>query len=242
MRIRKLLRKIHRWVGLLSALWLIQLAITGLLLQHADDLKLTTTHVSSPAVLKWFGYGSRAQIWQYGDQTFYQIDGVVGFGGLQVDLSSPVIAAVNGLKVDAQTQWVVATSSALYWFNPQGEIRLQLDDFDGVPTPISGLSIQDNSITVLVENQWYVMQADKEFAVTSQHPESIHTGRSMTAKEQNQYFAAALKDKLSYDKVLHGIHAGIQGSKWLNSLSALALLFLCLSGIYLFFKHPKSKR
>jgi hypothetical protein len=236
MRIRKALRKIHRWVGLLSALWLLQLAITGLLLQHADDFKLTQSYVSSPTVLKWFGYGTRQQIWDLDQQVIYQVDEVVGFSAVQVKIAAPLIGAALW-----QDQWLVATADTLYGFNQQGETVLQLDDFDGVPTPISALSAEKDSLHIQVNDQWFSMLPSGEFQATTQTINQPSQARSMTTAEQQQFFAVALQDKLSYDKVLHGIHAGIQGSKWLNSLSALALLFLCFSGIYLFFKQPKRK-
>ena len=242
MRLRKALRKIHRWVGLLAALWLLQLASTGLLLQHADDFNLTQKHVSSAKLLKWFGYGARQQIWHHNNNVLYQIDDVVGFNGQLVTLSAQIVGAVRVTDLDAQQLWVVATRDALYWFNQQGETSRQLDDFDGVPTPISGLYSEDNNLYIQVKNQWFAMQAAGDFIPTTQNHVADSTGRSMTSTEQNQYFATALTNKLSYDKVLHGIHAGIQGSKWLNSLSALALFYLCFSGIYLFIKQPSRKR
>ncbi len=237
MRIRKALRKIHRWVGLLSALWLLQLAVTGLLLQHADDFKLTQTHVSSPTVLKWFGYGTRQQVWDLDQQVIYQVDEVVGFSTLQVKIAAPLTAAALW-----QDQWMVATADTLYGFNQQGETVLQLDDFDGLPTPVSALDADKENLYIQAGERWYRLLPSGEFQATTQTINQPIQARSMTTAEQQQFLAVALQDKLSYDKVLHGIHAGIQGSKWLNSLSALALMFLCFSGIYLFFKHPKSKR
>lgn len=238
MRMRKALRKIHRWTGLLSALWLLQLAMTGLLLQHADDLKLTQTHVSSPTVLKWFGYAKNHQIWYSGEQAIYQVDDVVGFNDVKANIAAPLVGVVR-----SQNQWLVATSDSVYRFNQQGEIIQQLDDYDGVPTPINQLIInKQGDVDIQVEEQWYTLQASGDFIATQQTFNKPIQARPMTASEQSQYLSQALQGKLSYDKVLHGIHAGIQGSKWLNSLSALALIFLCFSGIFLFFKQPKNKR
>ena len=237
MRMRKALRKIHRWVGLLSALWLLQLATTGLLLQHADDFNLSQTYVSSPTVLKWFGYGQTQQVWQLDEQVIYQVDEVVGFNGVQVNIAAPLKGAALW-----QGQWLVATADTLYGFNHLGETVLQLDDFDGIPTPISELTDANGGLHILVKDQWFSMQLSGEFQPAQLTINNLNTARSMNAAEQRQFFAEALQNKLSYDKVLHGIHAGIQGSKWLNTLSSLALLYLCFSGIYLFIKKPKTKR
>ncbi len=242
MRLRKALRKIHRWVGLLSALWLLQLAVTGLLLQHADDFNLTQMHVSSPKVLQWFGYGTRQQIITVQDQNLYQIDEVVGFDEHKIPITGQLVAAVRSIDIQGQDLWVLATANSLYWINPQGEIIQQLDDFDGLPTPVSGLFSAEGKVNVAKGKQWYQLLKTGDFVPLTGQFSSPEIFRSMSSAEQDQYFEAALQGKLSYDKVLHGIHAGIQGSKWLNSLSALALLYLSVSGIYLFFKQPKRKR
>ncbi len=50
-----LVYKLHRYAGLLSAIVLLMLAITGIILNHTDDLKLDSKMVYSPALLNWYG-------------------------------------------------------------------------------------------------------------------------------------------------------------------------------------------
>ncbi len=236
MRLRKALRNLHRWAGLLSAVWLLLLAFTGLLLQHADRFGLSQMHVTSAATLQWFGYGQRQLAWDFGDETFYQLDDVISFQTAQSHSAAPVVAVAKW-----KNQWVVATEGSLRWLNELGETIDQLDDFDGLPTPIAQMTVNDDQLLILVQDQWY-QQTQTGFQLHQPQPKStVIEPRALTGAEKTALFSELLGDKLSYDKVLHGIHAGIQGSVWLNTLSALALFFLCFSGIYLFFKKPKRK-
>lgn len=237
MRLRKALRKVHRWVGLLAALWILQLISTGLLLQHADDLNLTETYVNSPWILKWYDYGKSLHAWEVDGDVLYQIDDVIHVNEIQISETDLLVGVEKW-----QDQWLLATQNSIQWINNSGDVVQKMDDFDGLPTPISQLSLSHGQVVISVEGQWYVMSHSGGFEMTELTADPINQSRTISDAEQQQLFPVVLKHKLSYDKVLHGIHAGIKGSKWLNTLSALALFYLCFSGIYLFFKQPKRKR
>ena len=57
MRLRKFLRRIHRWVGIVASVWLLLLATTGFLLQHKDDWNLSKYHTQSSWILGVYGIG-----------------------------------------------------------------------------------------------------------------------------------------------------------------------------------------
>jgi hypothetical protein len=238
MRVRKALRKIHRWVGMISAVWLLQLATTGLLLQHADDLKLSQNHVNSPTILKWFDYGKRQAAWQTSDEVLYQVDDVISFAGKFISLAEKVVAAVK-IKQD----WLVVTAQSVYRYNKEGELLLQLDDFDGLPTPIEQVEYTADSLYIAANKKWFAVGSDGLVHAVKSTGASEHIeSRSLTHAEQKNLLPQMLANRLSYDKVLHGIHSGIKSSSWLNTFSALALFYLCFSGLYLFFKQAKVKR
>ena len=52
---QRLLRLLHRRMGITSALFVILLTVTGLLLQHSPILKLDTSYIQSPALVDWYG-------------------------------------------------------------------------------------------------------------------------------------------------------------------------------------------
>jgi len=237
MRLRLIFRKIHRWVGLLASLWLMQLAITGLLLQHADDLGLSTHYVSSPMVLQWFGYGKRQLAWDSSGETWYQLDDVISFRGRTTPVTDEVIGVVK-----QQNHWLIATANSLYWFNQQVELVKQLDDFDGLPTPVQLVDKHQSHVVLKSQQSWYQLEADIFKRIEAIEVMKKPSSRALNPVEINTLFNTILTDKLAYDKVIHGIHSGIKSSAWLNTLSSLSLLYLCFSGIYLFFKQAKRNR
>ncbi|WP_154224079.1 PepSY domain-containing protein [Marinicella rhabdoformis] len=237
MRLRQFLRKIHRWVGLLSALWLLQLATTGLLLQHADDFGLSHRYVSSATVLQWFDYGKNQTAWEVNEEKLYQIDDQIIMSENKAELTAQIISVVKDNE-----QWLVATKNSITWLNPQAEIINQIDDFDGLPTPIKNINILKGKLNVMTEKGSFSQNEQGEF-LQHMYPaiESETPSRPLTSKESSEIIPLAFENKLSYDKVIYAIHSGLKGIPPLNTFSALALIYLSLSGIYLFLK-PSFRR
>ncbi len=237
MRLRKVFRKIHRWVGLLSALWLLQLTLTGLLLQHADRLQLGSTFTDSPAVLKWFDYGKSQLAWDSDNGVFYQIDDVVSLVGKQFKQSARTVAAMQ-----VNDDWYAVTEQVVYHYNKNGELVMQIEAFDGLPTPIDKAGLTSSGLVIKSAGKWAVID-DNGLVLPMNDLDDITISqpRNLTDQEQKTLLPLVFKDRLSYDKILLGIHSGMKASVLLNTLSALALLYLCISGIYLFFKQPKRK-
>lgn len=47
--------RFHRVIGLLACLPMLSLALTGILLNHSEMLKLDSIHITQPQILKWYG-------------------------------------------------------------------------------------------------------------------------------------------------------------------------------------------
>ncbi|MCW8870597.1 MAG: PepSY domain-containing protein [Proteobacteria bacterium] len=232
MKIRRKIRFLHRWIGLLASIWILQLALTGLLLQQSKELSLHERYVESVWLLQWFGYGQKTQAFSHQGEQIYQID-----DQLIINQQRQRIPQIILFAAKRNNEWLVATEQSLYGLNAQNEIIWRLDDFDGLPTPIENLHVEDR-IWIKNNRQWYTI--DAEFQIKESHEPVVSLNQAqnkqLTDDERHQIFPKALAQVLSYDKVLADIHAGYKSSVWLNSLSALALLFLSLSGIILFFK------
>ena len=237
MRLRQFLRKIHRWVGLLSALWLLQLASTGLLLQHADDFGLSNRFVSSATILQWFDYGKHQTAWQANGEVLYQIDDQIIIEGNKSELAAKTVSVVKD-----NDRWLVATKNNITWFTQKAEIINQIDDFDGLPTPIKNINVLRGVLSIISEKGSFSQNEQGDF-LQHFYPiiESKTLSRTLTSEESEKLLPLAFENKLSYDKVIHAIHSGLKGIPLLNTLSALALIYLALSGIYLFLK-PSFKR
>ncbi|MCB1582786.1 MAG: PepSY domain-containing protein [Xanthomonadales bacterium] len=239
MRLRKALRKIHRWVGLLASVWLLQLAVTGLLLQFATQWNLTNSYVKSPMILQWFDYGKRLQAFDTGQQSIYQVDDVLVIKDQKHQTPAIIVSAHMW-----QDQWLVATENTLSLYEQNGDLSNQWDDFDGLPIPINTLGSNQYAMYLQSRSQWFEINLNGEFQpVNGQKLEPAAAVRTtLNSAEKERLFTEVLSDKLSFDKVVHGVHSAMKGSVWLNTLSALALIYLCISGIYMFFKAPNKNK
>lgn len=238
MKIRRQIRLLHRWIGLLASLWILQLAMTGLLLQQADKLSLHDRYVESAWILQWFGYGQEMKAFSHRGEQIYQVDDQVLVNNQRQRIPQSIRFAAKMDKL-----WVVATAQSLYGLNSQNEILWRLDDFDGLPTPVTNLHA-DEKLMVAQNGQWYTVDSQLQIKKNSIPPANIHQAKSLdlTNTKRRQVVPQAFNKVLSYDKVLADIHAGYKSSVWLNTLSALALLYLSLSGIYLFFRPRRQDR
>src|SRR6185436_2847690 len=57
-RRRRSLRSVyvwHRWLGVMSAVFVLMLASTGLLLNHSHQLRMDSRYIGNAAVLRWYG-------------------------------------------------------------------------------------------------------------------------------------------------------------------------------------------
>lgn len=235
---RRQLRVLHRWIGLAASLWILQLAATGLLLQQSNNLSLHERYIESARVLQWFGYGRYSQSFTQGNAVIYQVDNQVLAHNKPQRIPYPIRLAAHkdGL-------WVIVAAQGMYALNDKDEIIWRLDDFDGLPTPITNLHVAED-IWIQQNKQWYKinsqLQIQKSQAPATTPNKAIK--KEMTTKQLHRIMPQVLGNVLSYDKVLADIHAGYKGSVWLNTLSALALLYLSLSGIFLFFKPRRKDR
>lgn len=238
MKIRRQLRFLHRWIGLLAAVWILQLAMTGLLLQQADNLSLHQRFVQSPWLLQWFGYGQKAQSFQHHGQIIYQVDDQLLINNQRQRIPQTIhfAARMNDL-------WVVATKQTIYAFNNDSELMWRLDDFDGLPTPIDNLHV-DGRLWIEHNNQWSQINGQLLIQPSAAPKTRInHAQQKQLSNDERRLVLPKTHPKvLSFDKVLADIHAGYKGSVWLNTVSALALLYLSLSGIFLFFKTKRKEQ
>jgi len=57
-QIWRFLYKLHRYLGLSSAIVLLMLSLTGIALNHTEDLNLDSLMIDSKVILDWYGIKS----------------------------------------------------------------------------------------------------------------------------------------------------------------------------------------
>lgn len=236
MRLRKFLRKFHRWIGILASLWLLLLASTGFLLQHSDDWHLDKKYIQNPFLLKANGIGKQFIAFNQGAHQLIQLDyQIIQDKNVSVKLTQPIKSAIY-----SQSQWIVATDTHIYWLNEQGQIVQTMDDLDDIPTPIAALGIKDQQLFIRSNNRIFSLPSLNSLDIAEA---DIQWKQGTTdAKHKIVTLQHHNTDYLSYEQFLFNIHAGITAPGILNDFAAISLIILSLSGIFLFFKKRKTNR
>jgi hypothetical protein len=227
MRLRKLLRRIHRWVGIIASVWLLLLASTGFLLQHKDDWNLSNHHTQSSWILSVYGIGDNYTSYQNKQESLAQLDQQIF---INLKASSKLQETIVG-AVYQQPNWVVATSTQLLWIDSQGQIVKSIDELDDMPVPITQLGLANKEL--FIQHNQQTINVDS-FEI---YDAPVEWSNASNAEELKQkLIKTSTKDYLSYEQIIFDLHAGITSPSLFNDFAALALIFLSISGIIIFFK------
>jgi len=244
----KLLRSLyiwHRYIGLAASLFVILLALTGLALNHTEDLALDTTHVQSPTLLDWYGIRAPEQITSYragpnlisavGDQLFWNDELLPG-------ISTPLIGALEYADLI-----VVGIKDRLLLFTPDGKLIEELAGAAGVPTGMQAIGRNaDGMLAIHTAHGYYRTDAsflkwDKSDRVDAAWVTSTVTPESL----KNILHTAYRGTGLPLERVLLDLHSGRILGSWgiyLFDAAAILFLFLALSGVWLWGKRRASAR
>ena len=138
----KLLRSLyiwHRYIGLAAALFVILLTITGLALNHTEDLSLDSRHVGSGLLLDLYGIDAPDDINGYsvGNITITAVGSHLYWDTTRIpQASAPLAGAVRFADLV-----VIGIEGQLLLFTPDGELIERIDGAAGVPAGMQALGL-----------------------------------------------------------------------------------------------------
>jgi hypothetical protein len=239
----KLLRSLfiwHRYIGLASAFFVILLTLTGLLLNHTDDLALDSRHVQSASVLDWYGIKAPDAMTTYtaGSNTITEV-------GTQVYWNTtPIPQATAPLRgaVEAHELVIIGFEEQLLLFTPDGNLIERLDNSIGVPTGIQSLGRNADG-DLVVKTVHGIYQTDS--SIMKWHKTADAAIDWTVPAAPSPALRAALEQAyrgtgLTLERLLLDVHSGrILGSPGGYIVDAAALMFLLLacSGVWLWSRH-----
>jgi hypothetical protein len=244
----KLLRSLyiwHRYIGLAVALFVIVLAVTGLLLNHTDEIGLDSIQVSSPALLDWYGIHAPADVRAFdtGALTVAELNGQLYVNNVHMpNIEGTLIGAVafNELVV-------AATENQLVLLTPTGELVERMDSSTGIPSGIQAIGIGNNGLPVISTRQGDYL-GDAGLMRWTGVP-AVNARWAMPAtldKAARQSLDNAWRGNgLPLERVMLDLHSGrILGHWGVYLMDAAAILFLLLSisGVWLWIRRRTSAR
>lgn len=247
----------HRRLGLAAALWLVLVAVSGLLLNHSAELKLGLRTIESPVLLRWWGLPPPAPqaavplpdghwLSQWGSRLWHDT----------MPLDAPAIEQLVGAG-PWTGGWLVADRGQLLLFDPGGRLVERLGLPAGFVASRLGAEYEAGTGALRALRlraadgrerradpqaaDWAELPADApdrpnprpeagpEAGVSVQWSRLQALPAAMEAR-----LAAAQPGGLSVERLLLDLHAGRwlgPAGVWLTDAAALALLLLAWTGL-----------
>lgn len=234
---------LHRTLGLIAALFVLLLVVTGIAINHSDAWRLNSRFVGTDWLLDWYGIAppsdissvAAGDIWisQLGDHLYMgarELPGRFGalIGAVRMQDSIVIATLVNGAPSIA-----IAT--------PAGEVVEVLGPEHGVPAGLRAIGVQDGQ--AVVEGAHGTYKTDATFAawthldvMTGTEPVAW-SGASRAPDALRARIVAAWRGTgLPLTRVLADLHSGrIWGPVGVIVMDAIAiaLVVLAVSGVWM---------
>jgi len=229
----------HLWAGLCSAVLLLNLAITGIFLNHTDDLGLDRHHVNYRPLLQWYGFkppGRAARLYVGTGQLLQLDEGVYLNGQRVVDSLEPVIAACSWSEL-----LFVLSATRITLLTPGGEL------VETVNLPANLLGQIDragcSNVGPVIESAGQLLSTDEMASewrrVPSQPDLSWSIPELLLPQERSEAYRLYHQHSLTWERLLLDLHSGrLLGLPGVILVDAAALLLLLqlVSGVYLFLR------
>jgi uncharacterized iron-regulated membrane protein len=232
----------HRVLGLLLALPLVWVVLTGAVLNHTVDWKLDRIMIDHPWLLSAYGMVPKGEPSGMSAGNFHvaQWDGLVFVNGKAVDVSGRLLGALadgNGVAV--------VTDSQVLRIHEGGEVLETMDELSLPALPLTGVHASGGAMFLRNAGGWHRVEKDwLEFVKVEDDFEALHP-EPLPPEMIPALRKAWSGGGLPLSRVLLDAHAGrfLGGfSKYFYDLVAVATLWLCATGVILFFRKPRPVR
>lgn len=234
--LRVRVRRWHRSLGALTAIGVIFVVVTGIIINHTVDFKLDQPGVDSSWILDYYGIEVAApeHAWQFGSHWLSHCASKLYWNTQALSDSQPLLGVA-----ELQGMGLAATREALYLISPQGDLIETLVRND-LPGAISKLVADDESVYIETPQGWFRSNLDLLSWDASGEPgRAALAPHAMPAELAQAVQIHARSLELSWERVLLDLHSGRffgQFGRWIVDAIAIALLALALSGFWLWFR------
>lgn len=231
----RFLYKLHRYIGLSSAIVLLMLAVTGIALNHTDELKLDSQMIQSRAILDWYAIKPPEHIKSFSTKNHWitQINQQIYFD------HSALLKNENSLlgAIETDDFIVAALNNSLLLLSLEGELieQTSLTTIENIGLNTQQHIVIKSSAAIRVSNDGLLSwqpynKKDIHWSKSTQAPESI-------AQDLKNNFRSSI---LPLERVLLDIHSGRffgTAGVIIVDISGVFLIILALSGCAIWLKH-----
>jgi hypothetical protein len=237
----------HRYAGLIAAVFVLILAFTGIILNHTDRLKLDSSFVESEWLLDWYGIDAPQvqKSFHLDKQWLTHVDDSLFLGVQRIEghYSMPPVGALSFPHFIA-----VAVAGKIVLITREGEIIERLGGVQGVPSGMQRMGLlADGRIVIQAAHGYYL--TDRDFLQWNEKEQvegiSWSTLTDMPVTLKKEVARLYRSNELPMERVMLDLHSGRLFGSWgpqLMDAAAILLIFLSMSGVWLWTKQILRKR
>lgn len=237
----------HRRIGLVAALFVLVLSVTGIALNHSPGLALDQTYVQWQWLLR--GYGDDS-----GARTGYRVD--AGWlsrsrGGQLYFNRSEITTCYDELVGALQTPdfVVAACADQLVLMLPDGQMIEALTASGGLPTPVAAIGrvadADTQKMVIQIGGQWHIADVDSlNFAEPVAPGALVEQAAPGPLPASIAEALPSAQQWLTWERVLLDLHSGrLFGPVGIWVMDAAAVLLMCLasSGVAMWALHRRRR-
>lgn len=232
----------HRYAGLFTALFVIFITVSGIALNHTDDLALKKQHISSSILLDSYNIQAPSFILQFSSEqrVITQADNFLFINAADVITTEERLIGV----AEFDDFLIIALSNALLLIDSSNQLVETLSRIDGVPSNMSSLGVdKSHRVTVLANNQLYRLSNELSLQkVAMDHAINWSTAEHMSERETADISQRYRSNIISLETLLLDIHSGrffgSYGTLFFDFIG-IVLLFLAITGVIIWLKQAR---
>lgn len=242
-RMIRFVRHWHARAGVLAALFLLFLAISGLALNHTDALSLAKRDVKASWLMHWYGLKSTVpkQGYFFKDGYLAAADGrwVMDGNLLREGAGQPPLGAVTWNQARA-----IASAEALYLYTAEGQLIDKLSNADLPGKPVKQLGLAGDKLVLATARGSFASSDAMAWQPYDGEPpdwSNLEALPSVELKELKQAFAPSLP----LERIILDLHSGRIFGRYgplLMDLAAIVLVVLSLSGVWIYLRTVRKNR
>lgn len=240
--LRVFVRRWHQRLGLFSALILVVIAVTGVLLNHTVALKLGESYVQTPLLLQWYGIRPAAVTsYRAGlDWVSQTDDGRLYLNQRPVThCSQPLVGASRMQGGERNDLILVACDQELRLLDTEGHLLESIGQDYGLPVPLAAVGSCGDRVCIRYEDQAFVVDLER-LSWAPFAGEVSWSGAEVPKGDVLQEIQSSyLGQTLSWQKVVQDVHSGRVFGRLgvvVFDVAAVAMLLLALSGFWLWWR------
>ena len=242
-RITQLLHLWHKHLGLYAAIFIILLSLTGIALNHTGTLNLNNLYISSDWLLDHYNVAEPSTLKHFpvNKTAVYQADDLLIINN---NVITPIQQAIVG-AVDQGDLVIVALKNKLLLIEDNAHVIAIFDQKDGVPTKINRIGLSADQ-QVIFETETKLITVNDSFSQWSRFNNSeiiwstSHAIDKALRKELNKRYRAHI---IQLETLVLDLHSGRffgQYGELFFDFIAILLIFLAISGVFVWFKLNRS--